>query len=585
MRLKPIAAGLVLFAAYFSLADVVGFQAQLGLAFHFVSWREAMFWMAHYGLAVPGLLLIGYGLAPRLGGMLTGVWRAMVRSGRRPWLLAAIAYGLVLFALALLGRHYLLLDQPVTDDENAVAFGGRMIAEGHLRVPTPEPREAFKLLFVYERDGYTSAMDFPGGLFFDALSRLSGLGGLLYALLVALSGVALAAAGKLLAGRSGALVCGALWLLSPMVGVLSMTHHSHLVSRSLLALALPCYLYLALDRGRRKTLAGALLGLFAGLAFLTRPVESACLLTPAAFHLGAIAWQRPELRRALGAAALAWGAMVVVFAWYNHQITGLWYLHARFAEGASSQTGQQLEIGQRLGLNLGFNVGMLGVYLLGPLGLVLVWLGLGAHGSKRRAVAVTLAWGVVLNLLVALAHDDIGIHLVGPIHYSESAAPLILISTLGLLHLLSLLTSRRARQIAACSLVAYGCGLLLFTLTHGQTLRAQAALTRLPLENLDQVTARPALVIAEPPHLLWEKRPDLYGDVRSWMVRFPHPDPWLRDDVLVVYPAIEAPRLVAHFPDRAYYHLTYREAGEPVAIERLQWVDPSAATSGEPGGP
>ncbi len=576
MRLKPIIAGLVLFAAHFSLAQTVGFVAQLGLAFHFVSWREAMFWMSHYVLAVPGLLLIAYGLAPHLGQLLSRLWHGLSGLGRHRWQLAAVFYGLLLFAVAMGGRHYLLLDQPLTDDESAVTFGGRMIAEGHLRVPTPQPREALKLLFVYERDGYTSSMDFPGGLFFDALSRVSGTGDVLYAILVAVSGVALAAAGALLGGRAGAMSCAALWLLSPMVGVMAMTHHSHLLSRSLLAMALPCYLYLALDAGRRRTLAGGLLGLLAGLAFLTRPVEAACLLTPAALHLGAMAWQRRECRRPLLAAALAWGAMALVFAWYNQQITGHWLLQARFAGGASSQTGQQLDIAQRLGLNLGFNVGMLSVYLLGPLGGALIWLGL----AKCSAVTVSLGWGVVLNLLVALAHDDTGIHLVGPIHYSEAAAPLILIATLGLLALFDLLAkNRRLRTVGASLLVAYGLGLVIFTATHGLTLRAQAALSRLPLNDLEAVTVRPALLIAEPPYLLWEKRPDLYEDVRSWRLRFPHPDPWLRDDVLVVYPSIDAPQLVTHFPDRAYYHLTYQEAGEPVSIERLQWVESPAASS------
>jgi len=577
LRIKPIAAGLVLFAAHFSLAQAVGFVAQLGQAFHFVSWREAMFWMSHYALAVPGLLLIAYGLAPRLGKLLNGLWSNSSGFGSGRWQVVALGYGLLLFAVAMGGRHYLLLDQPLTDDESAVAFGGQMIAAGQLRVPTPQPKDALKLLFVYERDGYTSAMDFPGALFFDALSRVSGTGGVLYALLAAFSGVALAGAGGLLGGRAGALSCAALWLLSPMVGVMSMTHHSHLLSRSLLALALPCYLYLALDAGRRRTLAGGLLGLLAGLAFLTRPVEAACLLTPAALHLGTLAWQRREYRRPLLAAALAWGVMALVFAWYNQQITGSWWLQARFAAGASSQTGQQLDVAQRLGLNLGFNVGMLSVYLLGPLGCALIWLGL----AKRSAVAATLGWGVVLNLLVALAHDDTGIHLVGPIHYSEAAAPLILIATLGLLALFDLLANnRRLRTVGASLLVAYGFGLVIFTATHGLTLRAQAALAQLPLGNLEQVTVRPALLIAEPPYLLWEKRPDLYDDVRSWRLRFPHPDPWLRDDVLVVYPSIEAPRLVAQFPDRAYYHLTYQEEGEPVSIERLQWVDsPQAPTA------
>ena len=579
MRLKPIAAGLVLFAAYFSLSSAATFGGQHGLAFHLVGRREGMFWLAHWGLATPGLLMVAYGLAPILGEPLRRCWQALVSPRRGSLRLAAIGYAVLLMALALAGRHYLLLDLAVTDDENAVAFGGRMIAEGHLKVPTPQPAEALDLLFVFERDGLTSSMDFPGGLLFDALSRVSGLGGLLYALLVAVSGVALAWGGGLLGGRAGALVTAFLWLVSPMIVVLSMTHHSHLVSRSWLALALPCYLYLVLESGPRRTLAGFLLGFFAGLAFLTRPVEAVCLLTPVALHLGGLARRWQEFRRPLLTAAMAWAAIALLFAWYNHQITGSWFLQARFADGASSHTGQNLELGQRLGQNLGFNIVMLGVFLLGPLAPLLAWLSF----TRHRAIASTLAWGVTLNLLIALAHDDTGVHLVGPIHYSEAAIPLILLASLGLLELFNRrLPTRAARATALCLVTAYGFGLVLFTAVHGQSLRAQAEIAAIPLRALDQIEARPALVIAEPLHLLWEKRPDLLADVRSGPLRFPHPDPWLRDDVLVVYPSIEPPRLFGHFPDRAYYHLTYQKTGPPVAIKRLQWANPP--TGGDPGG-
>ena len=72
-------------------------------------------------------------------------------------------------------------------DEYTVDFGARILAAGRLMAPAPQPREAMPLYFVYERDGLVTSFDFPGNLFFAALSLTTGTGPLAYALAAAVS--------------------------------------------------------------------------------------------------------------------------------------------------------------------------------------------------------------------------------------------------------------------------------------------------------------------------------------------------------------------------------------------------------------
>ena len=106
---------------------------------------------------------------------------------------------------------------PVTGDEYMVDFGARILAAGRLMAPAPQPRAAMPLYFVYERDGLVTSFDAPGNLLFGALALVTGTGPLAYALAAALSGLAVAWAGGLVAGRLGALAAAAFWLVSPMV--------------------------------------------------------------------------------------------------------------------------------------------------------------------------------------------------------------------------------------------------------------------------------------------------------------------------------------------------------------------------------
>ncbi len=579
MNFASTVAGGILLAAYTSLVLFVEPRAELGRALAYVGWEESLFWLAHFSLATPGLLFLGHGLAPRLDALVRHARRRFSSRPPSTWRLGAGIFCLALFTVAVVGRSQLLLHMPITDDEQAVAFGARMVAEGQLSVPAIEPREAFPLLFTLERNGLISSFDFPGGIFLAALSQITGIGSVLYAALAALSGLAVAYAGGCLAGRRGSVAAAGLWLLSPMVLSLSYTTHAQLVSRSFVALATAGYCRVWRRPAAQPALTGAWLGLAAGLAFLCRPIEAACLLGPMGVHLLFLTRKQGSLRKAVAAASLAWLACALVFAWYNHETTGAWYLQARFAPEVAMTpvaAGQAaaLGIGTRLGLNLGFNLMMLFVWFLGPLGAGLVWLGLRA----RAPVVTVLGSGIGLQLLVALAHDDTGIHSVGPVHYSECAAALTLVATLGLARAWRKLAQLGIPRAVPLGLLAgFLVSQVLFNGVYSCTLHEQAKIQRIPHDAIERLGLHHAVVVADPPERLWEMRPEM-ASVRSWVKHFPPPDPFLRDDVVIVYPSVRPETLTARFPDRTFYRMTYNPAGDPVTVRRLRHdggTDPS----------
>lgn len=566
-------------AAYCSLGSLVRFGGGMGQDFVFVGSGEGMLWLAHSLLLLPGLLLLAVGAAGPIGRILGRSGRAEepLSAARRarprswPWV---AGYTLLLFALAVLGREVLLLDLPISNDEYSVDFGGRMIAEGELSVPVPEAAEALPLYFTFERQGRLSAMDFPGPLLASAGALRSGLGDLPYALLAALGGLAVVLAAGRLSGSPGAWIGGLLWLLSPMVWSLSLTTHAHLLSRTFVALAVLAYLHLSASEPPRRPLAtGAALGLCAGLAFLCRPFESAALLTPLGLHLlfrarnAAGGAPHPARAGVLGA-LLGWAPAALAFALYNAAITGSWYLPARFAEGAASHTATHLGLWERLGMNLGWNLMMLGVWFLGPLGIAMVYLGLQRSPAPLRV----LACGVALHLALALAHEDSGLHLVGPIHYSESAVHLTLLATAGAVRAWrSLARSAAGRGLPAALGIAWLLALWIFGLSHARILRWQAEIQQLLFDTVADID-RPSVVVAEPPGRLLQLRDDLAA-VGTWVAELPSPDPFLRDEVLFVYPKANPNQLAEWFPQRDLYHLIYHTEGPPM---ELRLVRPAA---------
>ncbi len=564
VRWAPLALGAFLIFTFFRLDFILSYGARFGRQLYWLSREELAFWAAHLLLMLPGAALVSIGLA----GPLTPVLRALVtgfqRLDGRGRLAAAAAFGVLLFALAQLGRQLLLLDLPVTDDENMVLFGARMVARGDLHVPVLQPPDAYTDLFLYFRDGHVSAIDFPGGVLFRAASLLTGLGPVLYALAAAAAGVAVVGAALRFTSLPAALGAGLIWVCSPMVFSLSLTTHTQAVSRFFLALTM--YLAartLAPRPGERSARAALGMGLCAGGAFLSRPIETGMLLLPLALWLllRAVRGGADE-RRVLLMALAGLVPALVVFGWYNHGVTGRFLVQARFAPEARPNEGAVLTLWQRLPVHLCFETLMLSIWFLGPIGI-----GLALVGTRpAQPLSVALAVGLLLDLSITLTHQFTGVHVVGPIHFSETPVFLTLLAALGLERLFAGL---RARGIpgAAPAWVLLGTVLLgygAFDAIHGRTLRSQAEAQQYPQDELARRDIHHAVVLADTLATLYQRHP-----TGSWVQQFPHPDPYLRDDVIFARADADLRALRARFPDRRFYRLRISRTGPAVSIDPL----------------
>src|SRR5690606_18817082 len=94
-------------------------------------------------------------------------------------------------------------------------------------------------------------------------------------------------------------------------------------------------------------------------------------------------------------------------------------------------------------------------------------------GVNTQRFTRLLGLGVLLNLLVALAHDNHGVHHVGPIHYSETAVPLTIIAVFGMVRardwLVGVGVSFRVPAITCLFVVVFG--MALFNSWHGTMLQ------------------------------------------------------------------------------------------------------------------
>lgn len=547
MRKGALLGGVVLLFLYARMWSVLGFQATYGPTFLFdptihsafvgIGGGEARMILAHLVFAIPAALLIGWGLAPRLAPAMQRLAARVDAATPKQWLIAGAVLFVALVAYYALGRMLVLDSRPITDDENGVAFGARILAAGKLTVPILKPAGAFTDMFTFQRDGMTSSFDFPGSLAFGALAQL--LGDIVYALAAAATAIAVAYAAKQWLGPRGALLAFAIWLASPMAGALSLTSHPHVFSRLWIAVALAFASRLDTAPKRRDAV---LFGVAVGLAFLCRPFEAVFALAPV---VGWLLWKRRAWLALAGALPFA-----LAFAWYNAQTTGTWWLQARFAPGVvGAQESLAGSVGDRLASNLGWNAMLLAVFFLGIPALAAIAGGL----ERKRPAMLVLGASVAGQLALCLLHDNTGLHSVGPIHLSETVVPLTVLTAAGILRGFAWLSSRRGEAATVvAAYLAIGCGA--FGLANCNSLHTAAARQQMIYDALDEVGIHHAIVMAPD----YGRFPVAVNDPAiTWMLQYPHPDPFLRDDVIFAKTTADVAALHAAFPDRKLYAMTY----------------------------
>lgn len=565
--------GLWLVACYFALGAGGGFAGELGRSFTLLGKGELLFWLAHGLLLLPGLFLLFFGWPSGAANVAGGLLRlAPLLSGKAP---RFFGWGLLLVLVAAVGirfgRSALLEDLPITGDEHMVLFGARTVAAGEFSVPKYDEGLGFTTRYLYEKAGRVSAMDFPGTIFFRALGLRLGTGPWLFALLAAVSFWALVQAIALHEGRAGALWAAAAWLLSPMVLALSFTEHAHLLSRSLVALGWALYLRILAGAGEgashrfQNLLHAGVAGSFAA-AFLARPAEAAMSFLPIFLALAWRALKSREVRRLvfLVLPALAGPGLMLL---YNQVLTGSPLVSPRVLGTVLLVKPSLLLFWERLGNNSLFNAVLLGLYFLGPLGVGVLLAALG----RRVAPVMVAASAVLLQVLLGLLHGDTGIHVVGPIHYSECVVPLTVLFAWGVPKLLELAGRFRDGTVGPQPLLLAGLVLLTGQIAalavEARLLQDQARIHRLFYDAVADLP--PAVVLSDPPWRIWELRPEIAA-VGTWIADLPHPDPYFRDRVLwALEGRADLGLLRQRFPQRRFYRLSLAAEGQPWRLEEL----------------
>jgi hypothetical protein len=599
-------AGALAVAASFSLENATA--AGGGGLYPGITRFELLLWLAHFALAMPGLALFAWGLAPLLPR-----GEARMRVG--------LVMGLALLAVLWVAearflRWYWLDDRPATTEEGALSFGGTAWAQGSPAVPPFDPLFGFNMQGLERRGSLLWPKETPGALVVAAAAAKTGLGHLLFATIAAAAGACLVAACGKIDGKPGQVAAALLWTCSPMILLLGLSSSGELLSRSFLAVAYAAWL--ALQAGERRKWAAVGLGTAAALAFATRPVDAVCLLLPMAVHLGWLAGTPPGCGSGKEAAH---PPVVASEDGRNHRLLsgtppgcgfrngelegrspsknngsppspsaergaggrgplflagglaalgplGL-LLYARLAGvpflSFFGDAGGGADLGLRLAYGSGSLALLLVVFFAGPVLLPLV-----ALAFWRGGAVVQVAAGGLLLLLLRplLLFGDERQHVLGPEPGGAAALPLLLLAVAGLAELRRRLAAGgfAARPWAAAG-VGWLAGLLLLASFQGSALAGRAELLErleLPLAGLQG-----AIVLVEPAKALWVRHPEV-AMARRWGGELPHPDPFLRDPVIFADQGAADPnRLRRAFPRRELYLLRASAGPELYRLEKL----------------
>ncbi|MCA9529495.1 MAG: hypothetical protein KC543_05115 [Myxococcales bacterium] len=518
-------------------------------------------WIGAIFLLAPAGIFAGLAVAPWLWPALERLHARLATTRPARWALALVGLFVVAVALAALCNAHFFGGFPFTDDEWAARFGGQVLALGKLAAPIPPARNLFTDLFLFQRAGHWTSFDYLGALLPWAVSELTRSGGLVFHLFYGASVVALAVAAGRRFGRTWGLVAALIGLASPEMLVLGSSTHSQLVSRAWLAIGFAPLIWN--DRLTRR--AAALSGLGIGMGLITRPPEVLLLALPCLLVLLARALKDRSLRNPVLVGLVVILAIQAVAFIYRFELTGS-LLPVRFAHNdvvhpyanVFRSPFDPAAMARRFGDNFAYNLLTLSVWFLGPLGALLALL-----GATRDAWTKAMAIGVVLNLGLALLHDDRGLHCVGAIHYSEATVPLALLVVAGLHRLSRSATDLGvARAPFACAFVGYCVvSMGLFTAWSGGGLAQQAKIHTTLYGAVDEYVPPHSVLLAPQYAAAWQAIPE-FRATGSWVFEWRRARPDLSDEVIIVRdgPGAAAEARAA-FPARKLWRLGGKPGG------------------------
>lgn len=513
--------------------------------------------LLHYVLfGATAVLLLAAALDLAVGRRLTEAFdRLATLPAPTAWSLTALTAALV-FGLVTAARYGVLGDTAITDDENVYTFMARTFASGRLYLPSmPEPVRPFFDNHFIINNGKWYGIYFPGHPALLALGEHFHLMHWVPTVSATLTVPLTFAVGRRVFGLRAALLALPLLVVSPFFILSSAT----LLSHSTAGLLLMAFVYAALrvlERPERPAwwLAAALA---LGWTGLTRPLSAAAfalpwlvLLAMALRRAGGRTWAGVTLFGLVGAGSVALlGAYNLALS--GDPLTTGYHTFGRIS-GMSFTLGALVAPAPSPSLfELGYTLARLNFWLLGwPISLAFL------PFLRRTREGVALLLGVAGVVVLFAVTTVPSINVVGPVHYAELIAPLVLVSASGIEELAQWVRARLHPDpgaVLALPIAAIVCALVLYVPLYLGSLGAMARVARAPYDLVQTARLDHAVVFVRslgaldfPP---W-----------SWAYYPRNPSPGLRDPVLYVRDLGEARNLemIRFVPDRAPYWMGVR---------------------------
>lgn len=541
LRLGSFVIGLVFVLGFFALQQTAtGFEIRFIPDWANSSPGELHLWLAYVLLLFPGSAMLGHALAPLSRAPLDALVAFLHRLSPLQVLGACAGLAVIYTALAGAINRFVFLGYPFTDDEWALRFGGQVLASGKFMTPLPEAIRALPKAFLYARDGFYTSFDWPGSVSTWAFAELTGLNNFLYAIIAGLTAVVAVVIVYRLLGRNWATLGIAWIILSPMLLITSGTTHPQSVSRLFVGTTVLGYV-LTLQQPRRWHF--VLTGAAFGTALCFRPIESCALLAPLLLEL---AWRNVRTREGRLGLGLMAGALAVplaLFAVYNLNVTGQWFVPPRYglnelpdrppphSKGVLAALQSSTVFWDRFSSNFTYNVLMLMIWFLGPIGALCF-----GAGCLVNRTTTLLSIGIVVALGVTMLHDDLGLHMVGPIHYSETALLILVVGVYGLRRVV--LAANRwhiePHELLLPVVVSVTIACSTLTLLQCRALRRQANIHATIYRMFDHAAFDNSVVIGPPYYATWQRFPYAKA-VGTFVFHWRHPTPARRERVIFAH--------------------------------------------------
>lgn len=571
-----VALGSILILAFLGLDQTaVGIQITYVVPWTNSTSGELFFLLGMIVFAFPGAMLIAWGVAPIACDRLYPIWRYFDNlSSKQKAVFLLLTFSLVL-NLAMLGNALVLLGYPLTDDEWAAKYGGQLLAEGKLMEPVPPYFQIIPKLFFYVRDGMMTSFDYLGAQLPWAFAELTHTDNLIFAVFVALSCISVTGVVAIYLKPAWGLIACSLFLFSPMAASLSVTTHVHVISRGLIAVSL---LTLTLADKRSSSRLWLLTGFIAGLAMISRPLGIFALLFPL-FVLVVVNAIKGSKNDRLKLGLLVLGAVIPVILMFLHSlaVTGTIF-PARFAPNevsTSEITKAPLSflydyqvLWQRFGSNLGYNLLHLIIWSMGILTLPLAII-----GFFRNNFAKALGIGIGLHFLLALLHDDPGLHIVGPIHYSETVVPVLILATFGMYTVSEWLRRHglESRRLLFTLVIGTLLGSIIFNAMNFTALRRQAFIHDSIYGLFERAEFENAVILSPSYGAIWMTNPQ-YSRIGSFVFSWRRIAPDDDKKPVFVHDTDDPQILKAlkeRYQDRSFYQITLSGKSPHFTITRL----------------